>query len=87
MESLGKLPQLWVTPNDHPDTSRVRTQHIDHMAYSYKATAFEDSLHTSSTVDVRSLEPPARSFKYKGQKMSNLRFVYAIVTAKAPAAS
>ena len=82
MVILGKLPQLWVTPNDHPDTSRVRTQHIDHRAYPYKATAFEDSLHTSSTVDVRSLKPPTKNFKYKGQKMSNLRFVYAIVTEK-----
>ena len=82
-----KASQLWVTPNHHLDTSRVRTQHIDHRAYPYKATDFEDSMHTSSTVDVRSLEPPARSFKYKGQKINNLRFVYAIITAKTPIAS
>ena len=43
MASLEKIPQLRVTPNDNPNTSRARTQHFDHKAYMYKATDFEDS--------------------------------------------
>ena len=89
MVCLGKLPQLWVIPNDHPDTSRVKPNILTTGLTRIKprATAFKDCLHTSSTVDVHSYDPPTRSFKDKGQKINELRFVYAIVTTKTPATS
>ena len=89
MVSLGKLPQLWVIPNDHLDKSRVKPNILTTGLTRIKprAMACEDCLHTSSTMVVCSHKPPTRSFKYKILKLNNLRFVYAIVTAKTLAAS
>ena len=82
MVSLGNLPQLWVIPDDHPDTSRVKPNTLTTRLTRIKprATSFKDRLHTSSTVNVHSRKPPGRSFKDRGQKINNLRIVYATVT-------
>ena len=84
MASLGKLSQLWVTPNDHPNTSRVKPNTLTTWLtrINPQAMTLKDCLHTSSTMNVHSHEPLARSFKDKGQKINNLRIVYATVIVK-----
>ena len=82
MACLGKLPQLWVIPHEYPHTSRVKPNTLTTWLTRIKprATVFKDCLHSSSTVNVYSREPPARSFKDRGQKINNLIIVYATIT-------